>query len=52
LIADAATLLHHVDVVHIMHTGAVTPHRLTEGVRVLPEGILQYDALENGSGTH
>jgi uncharacterized protein (DUF488 family) len=50
LIADAATLLRHVDVRHIMHTGAVTPHGLTEGVRMLAEGILQYDILESGIG--
>jgi uncharacterized protein (DUF488 family) len=43
LIADAATLLRQVEVWHIMHTGAVVPHALTEGVRVLPEGMLQYD---------
>lgn len=46
LIADAATLLHEVEVQHIMHTGAINPHRLTEGVRVVPEGILQYDLPE------
>ncbi|MGH7727432.1 MAG: DUF488 family protein [Vulcanimicrobiaceae bacterium] len=45
LIADAATLLHGVDVRHLMHGGARVPHRLTEGVRLLPQGILQYDLL-------
>ncbi|HLY02823.1 MAG TPA: DUF488 domain-containing protein [Candidatus Cybelea sp.] len=43
LIADAATLLRGVDVRHIMHAGTIVPHRVTDGVRVLPEGILQYD---------
>ncbi|HVA33926.1 MAG TPA: DUF488 domain-containing protein [Candidatus Baltobacteraceae bacterium] len=43
LISDALVLLHCVDVQHIMHTGALQPHRPTQGVRVLPEGILQYD---------
>lgn len=46
LIADAATLLRHVEVHHIMHNDAINPHRLTEGARVLPEGILQYDLPE------
>jgi uncharacterized protein (DUF488 family) len=44
LIADAATLLRGVDVCHIMHAGTIVPHRVTDGVRVLPEGILQYDS--------
>ncbi|MGB6987504.1 MAG: DUF488 domain-containing protein [Candidatus Aquilonibacter sp.] len=43
LIADAATLLYGAEVMHIMHSGPLRPHVLTEGVRVLPEGILQYD---------
>lgn len=46
LIADAATVLRGVNVEHIMHTGALNQHRVTEGARVLPEGILQYDVLE------
>ncbi|MEO6913147.1 MAG: DUF488 domain-containing protein [Candidatus Baltobacteraceae bacterium] len=44
LISDAAVLLHQIDIQHLFHTGVLAPHRLTEGVRVLPEGILQYDA--------
>jgi uncharacterized protein (DUF488 family) len=43
LVADAATLLRGVDVLHVMHSGAAQPHVLTEGVRVLPNGFLQYD---------
>jgi uncharacterized protein (DUF488 family) len=43
LIADAATLLRGVDVRHVMHAGTIVPHRLTEGVRILPGGLLQYD---------
>ncbi|HEX8807104.1 MAG TPA: hypothetical protein VF741_09145, partial [Candidatus Aquilonibacter sp.] len=43
LIADAATLLYDADVHHIMHSGPLRPHALTEGVRVLPSGVLQYD---------
>jgi uncharacterized protein (DUF488 family) len=45
LIADAATLLYEADVLHIMHSGPPRPHALTEGVRVLPEGLLQYDVV-------
>lgn len=44
LISDAAVLLRQLDVQHLFHTGGLAPHRLTEGVRVLAEGILQYDA--------
>ena len=43
LIADAATLLYDTQVLHIMHAGPPRPHALTEGVRALPSGILQYD---------
>jgi len=43
LVADAATLLRGVDVRHMMHAGTIVPHRVTEGVRVLPDGLLQYD---------
>jgi uncharacterized protein (DUF488 family) len=49
MIADAATLLYGANVQHIMHAGALRPHVLTEGVRVLPEGILQYDVIEETS---
>lgn len=43
LIADALVLLHSVDVAHLMHTGALEPHRPTPGARVLENGTLQYD---------
>lgn len=43
LIADAAMLLYGAEVMHIMHAGPPRPHLLTEGVRALPSGILQYD---------
>ena len=46
LMSDAATLLHHADVQHIMHTGKTSAHTLTEGVRVTDLGMLQYDAGE------
>ncbi len=43
LIADAASLLRGLDVAHIMQTGPRQPHVPTDGVRVLPSGVLQYD---------
>jgi uncharacterized protein (DUF488 family) len=46
LIADALVLLHGIDVVHLMHTGALLPHRPTPGARVLSNGTLQYDVPE------
>ncbi len=46
LMSDAAVLLYNVDVQHIMHTGDAMPHKLTEGVRVTENGLLQYDAGE------
>jgi uncharacterized protein (DUF488 family) len=46
LIADALVLLHGVEVRHLMHTGALAPHRLTPGVRVLNKATLQYDGCE------
>lgn len=41
-VADAACLLHGVDVRHLMHDGRLEPHRPTEGVRVVAGG-LRYD---------
>jgi uncharacterized protein (DUF488 family) len=43
LVADAATLLYGAEVLHIMHAGPPRLHALTEGVRALPNGIVQYD---------
>jgi uncharacterized protein (DUF488 family) len=43
LIADALVLAHHVGVLHVMHAGAQQAHRLTPGVRLLPDGRLRYD---------
>lgn len=45
LIADAATLLYDAEVLHIMHVGPAKPHVVTEGARVLPSGLVQYDLL-------
>lgn len=41
LIADAATLLHGVDVVHLMHGGSRRPHELTDGA-TLRDGVVVY----------
>lgn len=46
LIADALVLVHGVDVRHLMHTGALQPHRPTPGAHLLPGGTLRYDVLE------
>jgi uncharacterized protein (DUF488 family) len=46
LIADGLVLLHGVEVLHSMHSGAAQPHRLTPGVRILSNGTLQYGAAE------
>ena len=43
LIADAAVLLHHTDVQHIMHTGKATPHSVTQGARLTAARGLVYD---------
>jgi uncharacterized protein (DUF488 family) len=45
LIADAATLLHGVDVRHLMHDGTLRPHIVTEGARVTSEGLIRYGML-------
>jgi uncharacterized protein (DUF488 family) len=50
LIADALVLTHGVDVVHLMHTGKMEPHRLTPGVRRLDNGTLVYDELSDDPG--
>jgi uncharacterized protein (DUF488 family) len=44
LIADAAALLHGVEVLHLMHDAKLRPHVPTEGVRVTADRQLQYDA--------
>ncbi|HEX2895078.1 MAG TPA: DUF488 domain-containing protein [Marmoricola sp.] len=46
LVSDAAELLHGVPVKHLMHDGALAPHRPSEGARVTAEGLV-YD----GRGT-
>ncbi|MGB8798125.1 MAG: DUF488 domain-containing protein [Candidatus Aquilonibacter sp.] len=46
LIADAATLLYDAKVLHIMHSGPLREHVLTDGVRALLTGMLQYDVVD------
>jgi uncharacterized protein (DUF488 family) len=43
LISDHAVLLHHVDVLHLMPGGKMTPHQPTSGVRANGQGLV-YDA--------
>jgi uncharacterized protein (DUF488 family) len=45
LIADAASLLHGVEVLHLMHDGKLRPHVPTDGVRATSEGQLRYDSM-------
>lgn len=45
LVADAAVLLHGVDVQHLMHDGKLRPHVPTAGVRVTADANLRYDVL-------
>lgn len=42
LLADAAVLTRHVDVLHLMHDGRIAPHEVTEGARAVDSQVL-YD---------
>jgi uncharacterized protein (DUF488 family) len=42
LLADHLVLVEHVEVIHLMHDGRLTPHALTDGVR-LEDDHLVYD---------
>ncbi|MGN6574802.1 MAG: DUF488 domain-containing protein [Nocardioides sp.] len=44
LVADHLTLLHGVEVLHVMHDGRCPPHQPTDGVRVVGDRLL-YDVL-------
>ncbi len=46
LISDALVLGRGVEVEHLMHSGAPQRHRLTDGVRLLTGGTLQYDVAD------
>ena len=48
LIADALVLVHGVDVSHLAYAGKPQPHRVTEGARLLPDGVVRYDNLALG----
>ncbi len=48
LISDAAVLLRQAEVQHIGHDGRLTPHALTSGVRLTPDGRIGYDVAETG----
>jgi len=48
-VADAALLLHHVEVSHLMPDGRLTPHPQTAGVRVHGD-VLVYDAAPQEAG--
>jgi uncharacterized protein (DUF488 family) len=43
LISDAAVLLRQAEVLHLGHDGRLTPHALTGGVRLAPDGSIRYD---------
>jgi uncharacterized protein (DUF488 family) len=43
LISDVAVLLHQLPVLHLAHTGRLSPHAPAAGARVTPDG-LRYDA--------
>jgi uncharacterized protein (DUF488 family) len=45
MVADAAALLHDVEVLHLMPDGRLTPHPPTDGVRREGDGLV-YDAGE------
>ena len=45
LIADVAVLLHDVPVLHLAHSGRLTPHPTAAGARVAEDG-LRYDAAD------
>ena len=47
LIADAAVLLHEVEVMHLFHNGKLIEHVPTAGARVLNSHQLRYDVIEN-----
>ncbi len=45
LLADAAVLARSVTVVHLGHDGRLSPHAVTEGARLSPDGLVVYDGL-------
>jgi uncharacterized protein (DUF488 family) len=47
LVSDVAVLLHGVEVLHLAHSGATSPHRPAAGARIADDG-LRYDVTTNG----
>ena len=45
LVSDVAVLLHDVPVLHLAHSGTLTPHPPATGARVTPDG-LRYDVVD------
>ena len=45
LISDALVLVYGADVQHLVYAGNAQPHRVTEGARLLPGGLVRYDNL-------
>ena len=45
LVADAATLARERGVRHLMHSGRLEPHRVTEGARLNADGLVVYDGV-------
>ncbi len=50
LLADAATLLGGAEVLHLGHDGRLSPHRLTDGVRLAGPDRIVYDAGQERLG--
>jgi uncharacterized protein (DUF488 family) len=50
LVSDVAVLLHDVEVLHLAHSGALSPHRPAPGARVADDG-LRYDRSSVGGHT-
>jgi uncharacterized protein (DUF488 family) len=44
LVADFVALARGTEIRHLMHDGAMEPHRLSPGVRLRDDGLLVYDA--------
>lgn len=50
LIADAATLVHDVDVLHVFHDHRLRPHAVTPGARRDDDGVVYDDARDDRDG--
>jgi uncharacterized protein (DUF488 family) len=52
MIADFLTLARGVTVCHLDHRGKLTEHKVAEGARLLPAGVLIYDDPSAGAAAH